>query len=318
MNRKLIWLLAALMAVPPAATAQSPSGITGGGRQQPGRPAPRLKPRTTHIPRTPAVPQPARAADFSACVLRALEQMPRGGGYSVKASASRNLSTKAVVWDETAQRLRIDVQAAQPSFCSGACYVALLHALEIWQASSGAALPPAAWKAMDVHGQADGSGVWGRANANGPGFSKLVHDLNAGVSFTDPAAAQPGDFLKFFWSGEIGARERGHMVVFLGTQQVEGQPHIRYWSANMPDGYSERSIPLSKMHHLIFTRITRPANFANAATLPATDTWLRDMQKKSVDFSEVSHACGIGSPVQGPAQAPGANATIPSTYSNAK
>lgn len=317
MNCKLTWLIAAFMAVPHVVTAQSPSAITGGG-QQTGQPVPRLKPRTTHIPRPAATPQPAKAVDFSACVLRALEHMPKGGGYSVKAPASRNLSTKAVVWDEAAQKMRIDVQAAQPSFCSGACYVALLHALEIWQEATGSALPPAAWKSLAVRGQADGSGVWGRANANGPGFSKLVHDLKAGVSFTDPAAAKPGDFLKFFWNEEIGAKERGHMVVFLGSHQVEGQPHIRYWSANMPDGYSERSIPLAKMHHLIFTRITRPANFANAASLPPTDAWLRDMQKKSVAFKEVSLTCGIGSPAQERAQIPAKNAPIPSTYSNTK
>lgn len=317
MNCKVFWLLAALMAVPSTATAQSPSGITGGG-QQSDQPVHRLKPRSTHPTRPTANPQPARAVDFSSCMLRALKDMPKGGGYSVKAPASRNLSTKAVVWNETAQKMHIDVQAAQPSFCSGACYVALLHALEIWQTSTGAALPAAAWKALDVHGQADGTGVWGRANANGPGFSKLVHDLKAGESFTDIAAARPGDFLKFFWNEEIGAKERGHMVVFLGTQQVEGQPHIRYWSANMPDGYSERSIPLSKMHHLIFTRITLPANFANAATLPPTDAWLRDMQKKSVDFKEVSLNCGIASPAQKQVQPHSTNTPIPSTYSNTK
>ena len=53
---------------------------------------------------------------------------------------------------------------------------------------------------MAVKSQADGVGIWGRANANGPGFSKLVHDLQAGINFTEPEKAVPGDFLKLFWN----------------------------------------------------------------------------------------------------------------------
>lgn len=282
------------MVLPQTASAYIPATISGSGQSftKPHPTTPELKQRKVHrtdVPQTTAV----QSVDFSTCVLRAVSHMPQGGGYSVKATAAKNLSTKAVVWDETAQKLAIDVQAAQPSFCSGASYLTLLHALEIWQTAAGKKLPAAAWKAMDVKGQADGAGVWGRANANGPGFAKLVHDLQAGINFTDINAAKPGDFLKFFWNQEIGAKERGHMVVFLGTEQKEGQLHIRYWSANTPDGYSERSVPLTKMHHLIFTRVTRPANFAHVGSLSTTDTWLQGMQKNSVSFDEVSRTCGI-------------------------
>lgn len=239
------------------------------------------------------VSNPQAEIDFSNYVQKALSQMPKGGGYSVKAPASKNLSTKAIVWDAASQQLKVNVAEAQPSFCSGACYVLLLHSLKLWQQGTHAPLPPEAWKACDVHGQGDGYGIWGRANANGPGFAKLVHDLGAGENFTDIKKARPGDFLKFFWTEEIGCKERGHMVAFLGLEEKEGLLHVRYWSSNMPDGYSERSIPLQKMHNLIFTRITHPGKFANADKLPAVDTWLKDMQKRSVPFSEVAEQCGI-------------------------
>lgn len=249
----------------------------------------RLKPR-----RTVSRPAPPQPVSINSCVLKAVSLMPKNGGYAVSATAARNLANQAVVWDEASLSLQLTPRAAQPSFCSAACYVALLGSLQLWQQSGAGKLPPAAWKAMDVAlGTPDGKGVWGRANANGPGFAKLVHDLGAGVNFTDMQQARPGDFLKFFWNQEIGVKERGHIVVFLGTAEVDGQPAVRYWSANKPDGYSERTVPLAKMHHLIFTRITKPENFANASKLPATDAWLRDMQKNSVPFDEVCKRCGI-------------------------
>ena len=247
----------------------------------------RLKQRQTHA-------RSAQQQALNAMVLQALADMPGNGGYSVGASAAKRLANQAVVWNEADHALKLNLKAAQPSFCSAACYIALLRSLQLWQQSGAGSLPPAAWKAMDVAlGTPDGKGVWGRANANGPGFAKLVHDLGAGVNFTELQQARAGDFLKFFWNGEIGARERGHIVVFLGTAEVDGQPAVRYWSANKPDGFSERTVPLAKMHHLIFTRITKPENFANAAKLPESDAWLHDMQKASVPFDEVCKRCGI-------------------------
>lgn len=254
----------------------------------PDAPSARLKQRQT-VTRPEAQPR-----SLNAFVLQAVKEIPANGGYAVSATAAKRLANQAVVWDEASHSLKLNLKAAQPSFCSAACYIALLRSLQLWQQSGAGKLPPAAWKAMDVAlGTPDGKGVWGRANANGPGFAKLVHDLGVGVNFTELQHARSGDFLKFFWNGEIGAKERGHIVVFLGTAEVDGQPAVRYWSANKPDGFSERTVPLSKMHHLIFTRITKPENFANAAKLPESDTWLRDMQKNSVPFDEVCKRCGI-------------------------
>lgn len=239
------------------------------------------------------VPARQQAVSFSTFVLKACKEMPVGGGYKANSDTIRSLSSKAVYWDEQAQRLHVELPAAQPSFCSAACYVALLRAFELWQQHIRRHLPPQAWQALDIAEQKDGIGIWGRANANGPGFAKLIHDLQAGRNFEDVRLARPGDFLKFFWTEEIGCNERGHMVVFLGTETKDGQLHIRYWSSNTPDGYGVKSIPMVNMHHLIFTRITRPEMFARAAQLPETDNWLADMQRRSFSYDEIRTACGI-------------------------
>lgn len=282
--------IAAVALLPAFAWAQAVS--IGGGtqpRQPTGNPTPahRLKQRQVS-------PRPAADGSLNALVLKAVAEMPQNGGYSVGAKTARKLANQAVVWNEKTGRLELDLHQAQPSFCSAACYVALLHTLELWERSGKGKLPAEAWKKLDmVLGTPDGKSIWGRANANGPGFAKLFHDLGAGVNFSALELAQPGDFLKFFWTDEIGAKERGHMVVFLGTEQKDGETCVKYWSANKPDGYSERSIPLSKMHHLIFTRLTAPEKLAGATGLPETDAWLRDMQKVSVPYGEVVQKCGI-------------------------
>ena len=232
--------------------------------------------------------------DFNYYILKAYKQMPQKGGYSVKAPSAKNLATKAVVWDAEKGELQVNIAQAQPSFCSAACYIMLLHALKLWEGETHFSLPSDAWKMMDIkYGLPDGKMVWGRANANGPSYAKLIHDIDAGVSFTNINDARAGDFLKFFWTEEIGAKERGHMVVFLGTEQKEGKACIRYWSSNVPDGYSERVVPIEKMHHLIFTRISRPSNFARVTKLPTLDSWLGDMLKKSCSFDEACKVCGI-------------------------
>lgn len=250
----------------------------------------------------PALPSPSssmRIADtqqsFSSLVLKSLSAMPRGGGYSVRRNAAEALSRRAVVWKE-AGGLKIVPQMAQPSFCSEACYLVLLLALQDWEKRENRALPKAFWKAARVElGQPDGLRAWGRVNANGPGLAKWVHDLGAGVNFTDPAAARPGDFLKIFWTREIGQKEFGHLVVFLGMEKAPGGPAVRFWSSNKPGGYGEKTVPLAKTARLLFTRITRPERFGAFSTLPEKDLWLAAMQKKHFSFDEVCRACGVRS-----------------------
>lgn len=232
-------------------------------------------------------------SDFVVATLR--KDMPRNGGYDASKAATAKLS-QAVMWNDTEKRLVITPKAARPVYCSGACYLLLVKTLQNWQAAGGGRLSAAAWRELAVYDVADGVGVWGRANANGPGFAKLVHDLKAGVNFNDIRLARPGDFLKFFWSAEIGAKEQGHLVVYLGHKVKGGKVYINYWSANKPDGFSVRTVDAATMHNLIFTRITAPQNFNNVTSLSEVDTWLQDMLRKSFTYAEVCKRVGLVKP----------------------
>lgn len=247
-------------------------------------------------PATTATQQHTTAA-FSTFILSAIGNMPQGGGYSGTPATVNHLVGNVVEWDENAQQLRIRPSEAQPSFCSGACYLVLLQALQQWEQHTHRHLRPETWKSFAIQiDQADGHGIWGRANANGPGFAKLVADLNAGVNFTDYRQARPGDFLKIFWTEQIGASERGHLVVYIGTQQIDGQTHIRYWSANKPGGYGIKTAPLSAIHHPIFTRITTPQNFNNALSLPPVDADLSTMLHRNFSYPHMLDMCKIDTP----------------------
>ena len=238
--------------------------------------------------------QATEQAPFANYVLQCIQKMPRGGGYSGTPETVNHLVGHVISWNESQQKLEIHPRKAQPSFCSGACYLVLLQSLQLWEKESGRRLSTQAWKsfAMSID-QPDGHGVWGRANANGPGFAKLVADVGAGVNFTDIQQARPGDFLKIFWTPNIGRKERGHLVVYRGTLQQGGKTYIKYWSANKPEGYGIKTAPLQNTHNLIFTRITAPLAFNNTPKLPATDSWLENMLSQDFSFTEVRRKCNI-------------------------
>ncbi len=232
---------------------------------------------------------------FNRIVLNTIRQnMPGGGGYSATPTDVERLAQQAVVWSASKQTLMIEPRQAVPTFCSAACYMVLLRSLQHWESAVGRHFPAAVWQDLDVtSNQPDGTGIWGRANSNGPGFAKMVHDIGAGINFHDVRLAHPGDFLKIFWTESIGANERGHLVVYLGLEKKNGTIYLKYWSANKPGGYGIKSTPLNRMYNLIFTRITTPQNFVKATELPTFDNWLSDMQRRSYTFTEVRRKCGI-------------------------
>ncbi len=239
--------------------------------------------------------QQATQMAFNQYVLWVIKhKMPKGGGYSATKETVNHLAGNVVSWNPQTQSLTVTPLNASPSFCSAACYLVLLQALQKWEQHSGNKLPAAAWQEFNIsENQADGHGVWGRANANGPGFAKLVADVGAGVNFNDVALARPGDFLKIFWSPDIGAKERGHLVVYLGTEKKNDRIYLRYWSANTPDGYGTKSVPLDQMHNLIFTRITAPQNFCKVTALKATDPLLEAMLSREFSYAQVIKMCRI-------------------------
>ncbi len=234
------------------------------------------------------------AGDFNSYILRAVAEMPSGGGYASDRAAEIRLARRGVVWDERGKSLVISPQGASPTFCSAACYMVLLRAMRTWEREEHRALSAELWRALRVEEtHPDGTLSWGRFNANGPGCAVWVHDLRAGVNFSSLSLARPGDFLKFFFTEQLGAGERGHLVVFMGTEQRDGELCIRFWSSNKPDGYGSRSVPLRSMHHLIFTRITEPYRIQNALRLPPFDPWLGSLLHSPTDWETACRRCGI-------------------------
>lgn len=242
-----------------------------------------------------AAHKPVESSVFSDHVLWVIKkEMPKGGGYSATPTTVNALVGNAVKWDNKKDKLLINPSKAQPSFCSGACYLVLLKALQKWQNTTGLQLPAKAWKCFDIYlDQKDGHGVWGRANANGPGFAKLIADTGTGLNFTDYKDARPGDFLKIFWTDDIGRKERGHLVVYLGYEKKNGSTILHYWSANKPTGYSTKSCDIKQAKHLIFTRITHPQHFDRVINLPNIDPLMEDMQSRDFSFAEVMDMCNM-------------------------
>jgi hypothetical protein len=216
--------------------------------------------------------------------------MPAGGGYAATTRAHEALSA-AVLFD--ADGLHIRATAAMPSYCSGATYLVFLKTLGELQRQGVIRLDRAGWSALLPGKAADGQGVWGRWNANGPGTPRLFHELGLGRNFTEFTEAKPGDFLKIFWTDEVGKSERGHSVIFLGLETKDGIERVRFWSSNKPDGYGEKSVPRQKIARAIFSRIESPERIGAIAALPERDSYLAGLLTRRSSFAEALRMCGI-------------------------
>jgi len=233
----------------------------------------------------------SKGQDINVFFLSAIGEMPSGGGYATSSKAAANFGKAATL--STGKKLRVSPEGATPSFCSSATYLVLLKVLEELQASGALSMDEATLRLLLWKRQPDGVGVWGRWNANGPGTARLFYELNAGDNFIDIAKARPGDFLKIWWTDEIGAKERGHLVVFLGVRTDEtGQEFLRFWSSNQPDGYGEKEVPLAKAKRVLFSRLTRPQGFADMAKLPTKDAFLASMLTDSFTIEQVKDMTG--------------------------
>jgi hypothetical protein len=232
---------------------------------------------------------PARAEDFNAILLDQIRSMPAGGGYSVKREAHDALK-RAVVIDSDTVRIRAD--SATPSYCSGATYLVFLKTLGELQKRGRIALNADVWSALAPRGAPDGHGVWGRWNANGPGTARLFHELGMGRNFTSYAEARPGDFLKIFWRDAVGKNERGHLVVFLGEETVDGVEKVRFWSSNTPSGYGEKSVRKAEIARALFSRLEHPERIAAVTTLPEKDSYLASLLTTESSFAEAVKLSG--------------------------
>lgn len=228
--------------------------------------------------------------DINAMILAEVARIPEGGKYAANRYAILQLQSTAHF--EKGKFFTIP-NAPFPSFCSGATYLIFIRVLEDLREMNGLSLEPATLSQLIIRGQADGVGIWGRWNANGPGTARLFHELGIGRNFTDYGAARPGDFMKIFWTEEVGQKERGHSVIYLGRETVDGVEQVKFWSSNIPDGYGTKSVPRTKIAHAIFSRLEKPERLNRISSIPATDPYLGSLLEVRSSIAEAGRKSGI-------------------------
>jgi hypothetical protein len=226
-------------------------------------------------------------ANANETVVALLQSMPIGGGYVATKAATRDLQSAVQV---RGGRLEVNPPAARSTYCSGATYLVFVRAIQ--SSLSRNALDGPVAEALAIRGQADGFGVWGRWNANGPGTACLFHELGLGHNFTSFDAARRGDFMKIFWTGAVGRHEHGHSVIYLGQFQQNGVEMIRFWSSNKPLGYGVKSVPRSRIACAIFSRLEAPANILRATLLPSRNSYLASLLTNESSFAEALKQSG--------------------------
>ena len=230
------------------------------------------------------------ADDYNSLVLEQIKQMPRGGRYSVSHVAKIRLQSSAHF--ESGKFFVLPSQAS-PSFCSGATYLVFIRTIEALRARAQLQLDYSTLERLIIRDQHDGEGIWGRWNANGPGTARLFHELQLGRNFDNFDQAKPGDFMKIFWSRQVGRNEHGHSTIFLGIENhLDGQ-YVRYWSSNVPSGYGEKTVPRSKIAYAIFSRLQTPANLARINSAPFVDRYLASLLRIRSSIAEASAKCGL-------------------------
>jgi hypothetical protein len=241
-------------------------------------------------------------ASLNEIIMQTLQEMPRGGGYSTSPQAWNQLQSEIAVQDA---KLLIKTAKPAPSFCSSATYLVFLKVLSKLQAQQSLKMDLKTQQELLVKApaeQPDGSGVWGRWNANGPGTARLFFELKLGRNFTldQISEAQPGDFMKIFWNDKIGAEEKGHSVIFTGLKTSKEGREICFWSSNKenPDheaGMGTKCVAEKKISRAIFSRLEFPERLNEAPKLMATaysDSYLRGLLKQNSSADEMCRKIG--------------------------
>ena len=223
-------------------------------------------------------------------ILQQIREMPVGGKYSASRTATIRLQSAAHF---ESGKFFILPDAASPSYCSGATYLVFMKTIEALRDRGDLELKYETLDQLMIRGQPDGAGIWGRWNANGPGTARLFYELGLGRNFDDFEEARPGDFMKIFWSPEVGREEHGHSVIYLGTEKRAGLDYVRFWSSNIPLGYGERSVLRTKIVHAIFSRLYAPANLARIEETPAVDRYLAGLVRVRSNYAEAKAKCGM-------------------------
>jgi hypothetical protein len=202
--------------------------------------------------------------DYNSLVLEQIKQMPRGGRYSVSRFAKIRLQSSAHF--ESGKFFILPSQAS-PSFCSGATYLVFIRTIESLRARGQLRLEYSTLERLIIREQRDGEGIWGRWNANGPGTARLFHELQLGQNFDNFDRAKPGDFMKIFWSRQVGRNEHGHSTIFLGMRIVRtasmcatGRAIFRLATARK--AFREARLPMP------FFRVFRRLKISRGSTTP--------------------------------------------------
>ncbi len=219
-------------------------------------------------------------------VLAAIKTMPDGGGYDSSQAAVDRLAASVKVEDGVIHQ---DLTVAKTSFCSGATYLVFLRAVEMLRKNGSLTLSPEAVALLAELGVKDGERVFGRWNANGPGTAKLFSELGCGRNFTAYDEARPGDFLKIWWTDEIGGKERGHLVVYLNSDEST----VRFWSSNQPGGYGIRTVEKNTIKRALFSRLERVDQLENVVKLSAKNEFLADMLDMPFTWDRVVKECSV-------------------------
>jgi hypothetical protein len=228
------------------------------------------------------------AGDCNDVVLEQVRKMPSGGHYSVSHFAKIRLQSAAHF-----ESGKFFIIPAGPSFCSGATYLVFIRTIEALRERGQLNLDYSTLERLIIRDQHDGEGVWGRWNANGPGTARLFHELRLGRNFDNIDQARPGDFMKIFWSRQVGRNEHGHSTIFLGTENRPDGQYVRYWSSNVPSGYGEKSVPRSKIAYALFSRLETPGNLERITSAPLVDTYLASLLRSRSSISEAGSKCGL-------------------------
>ncbi len=238
-----------------------------------------------HLARAQLAPSP-----INEVILDQIKAMPTGGRYSASRTATIRLQSAAHF---ESGKFFILPGAASPSYCSGATYLVFMKTIEALRARGVLDLNYETLDHLMIRGQRDGEGIWGRWNANGPGTARLFYELGIGRNFDDFEEAEPGDFMKIFWSPEVGKEEHGHSVIFLGMENKMGLDYVRFWSSNIPFGYGEKSVPRTKIIHAIFSRLYEPSKLTKISTVPALDRYLASLERVRSSYEEAREKCGF-------------------------
>ena len=235
-------------------------------------------------------PQLSFAGDYNSLILEEIKQMPQGGHYSVSHFAKICLQRSAHF---ESGKFFVLPQAGSPSFCSGATYLVFIKTIEALRARGDLNLDSGTLEHLIIRDQHDGEGVWGRWNANGPGTARLFHELGLGHNFDNFDQAKPGDFMKIFWSRQVGKNEHGHSTIFLGIENRAGVEYVRFWSSNVPSGYGEKAVPRTKIAYALFSRLETPTNLARINGAPYIDTYLASLLRTRSSITEAGTKCGL-------------------------